>query len=335
MSCSGNQFCGCDSCRQAFSIYRGTCVDPGSAAATYLAGYDSQFCPTRISGAEGLLQSVVDGSGNFNISFSESPQVDLPDTSVLEDATFGNLVIIGSDDKLTRLVGPATSLLFMQTNAAGQLFLGDPPPAVVPDPLAVNNLTVGVLATLANVTISGSVSMSGIAADTIIEFLGLDASNNVVKQAVTLVTTQITQFFESNTSPSASYPNQNKTAGQNLVIGNKLFDSGGNLINVTNSETLTVAVAGDYNIQWGGMMVKSGVGDWLTGIQLVINGITVSNGGVNPNRAITTNQNQVTVSCSFMRNLAVGDTIQLVMNPAAGGTPETYEVWLNATRANA
>lgn len=332
--CTGLSNCGCDSCRVAFSPYRGTCTDVGTSTVAYLAGYDAQFCPTRFSAGGGLLQSVEDGSGNFQISFSQSPQVDLPDTSVLEDATFGNLVIIGSDDKLTRLVGPATSLLFMQTNAAGQLFLGDPPPAVVPDPLAIDNLTVGTLATIANADITGSVTLSGLAAGTLVEIVGLDGSNNVIKQSVSELTTQCAQFFESPTSPSASYPNENKTGGQNLVIGNRLFDSGASIINVTNSETLTVAVAGDYEIQWGAMCVKSGAGEWLTGIQLLINGITVSNGGINPNRQVLTSQNVVTVSASWMRSLAMGDTIQLMLNPAAGGTPETYEVWLNATRVN-
>lgn len=330
--CSGLSNCGCDSCRPAFSPYRAPCVDVGVSAAVYLGGYDAQFCPTRISGAQGLLQSVVDGSGNFAISFSESPQVNLPVTTVAEDATFGNIVIIGSDNKLTRLAGPNTALLFLQTNTQGQIFLGDPPPAVVPDPMVVNNLTVAVLATLANVTISGTVVMSGIAAGTLIDIVGLDASNNVIKQSVSQLTTQCAQFFESPTSPNAGYPNQNKTGGENLVIGNRLFDSGASIVNVTNSETLTVAVAGDYNIQWGGMLHNLGT---LGGaILLVINGITVSNGGLNPNQTSGISQQTLTVSCSFMRGLAVGDTIQLQLSSGTTVNNETFEVWLNVTKAN-
>jgi hypothetical protein len=273
----------------------------------------------------------VDGSGNFQISFSESPQVDLPVTTILEDAAFGNFVIIGIDNKLTRVEGPAN--LFWQTNAAGQSILGAPPDAVVPDPLAVDNLTVGVLATIANLNVSGSMNFSGVSSGVLVSFLGMDGSGNVLKQSLGALTPQIAQFFESPTSPNASYPNSAQAAGANLIIGNRLFDSGSNIITVTDSVTLTVVEAGDYEIKWGAECVKNngGIGTWNAGILLNINGITVSNGGVNYNRDLG-DGNAVTVSCSYMRSLAAGDTIRLQNAPNANANQQIFELWLNAVR---
>lgn len=322
--------CGCNSCAPSNTVFRALCDDPGSVNfGTYLSVLDPQFCRNRLIQGTGVLQSILDGSGNPQITFTNAPVVDLNDNQAVVGVTFGDLVTIGSDNILTRLLGPAVANQILITNALGQLIFSPIPAATVPDPLTVGTLTVTGTATLNNVAIGGAVSATAIPSGTATVFLGLDGSNNVVQQTVSSSTAQIAQFFESPTSPNASYPNQFKPPGSNLTIGNLLYDSGGGIITVTDSVTLTVARAGAYEIKWGGFQKRSGNANWNAGFQLQINGITVSNGGMPPTQQLT-GQNGITFSCSFMRSLSVGDTIRLLL--VGTGTPEIFEVWLNAVR---
>lgn len=340
MSCStstcGCGGCGCDQCRPANTAYRATCTDPGVLDyGTYLSVLDPQFCEGRLLGGEGFVQSRVDGSGNFRITVTESPQVDLPTYQSVVGTPIPNLIGIDSNDFWYEILGPAVANQILLTNAAGQLAFAPIPAATVPDPLTIGIVNVTTQLTAAALTVTGATTLSGAAESTITGVLGVNAANLVVTQTPGSLASACAFFFESPTSPSASTPNAAITAGNNLIIGNLLFDSGQTLINVTTSQTLTVAVAGAYVIQWGGMMAHTVLSAWRTGIQLLINGIVVSNGGVNPNEAISSQQVNATISCAYSRRLAVGDTIQLRINPAAGTNLATYEVWLNATRLTA
>lgn len=335
-TCSSCNGCGCDQCRPANTVFRATCTDPGTITfGTYLYFLDAQFCPARLVGAEGIVQSRQDGSGNFQITVTESPQIDLPTTQAVVGTPIPNLIGIDSNDFWYEIIGPALANQILLTNAAGQLIFGPIPAATVPDPLTLANITATTLLTGAALTVTGATTLSGAAAGTITGVLGVNGAGLVVTQTVASLAAACAMFFESPTSPGASYPNTAVTAGSNLTIGNLLFDSGSTLINVTTSQTLTVAVAGAYVLQWGGMMSHTVISAWRTGIQLVINGLVVSNGSVNPSEAISSQQVNVVQNCTYSRRLAVGDTIQLKINPAAGANLQTYEVWLNATRVSA
>lgn len=334
--CTGLSNCGCNACASANTIYRGGCTDPGTQDfLTYLSGLDAQFCPYRLAGNTGFLQSDVDGSGNFQITFTDSPSVDLPDTQAVLGMTFGDLVIIDSNNALSRLLGPATANLFLSTNASGGLSFGVLPAATVPDPLTVANLTVTTLAGFANVTISGTLAASGLSAGTPVSFLGLDGSNNVVTQSVTAANVQVAMFFESPTSPGATYPNESAAAGSNLVIGNMLYDSGGTIINVTTSQTLTVAVAGKYKLEWNGMVAWSGGNDGKPQLLLLINGVIVNNGNSSGSYGQNTSQRTAFLSGMEARTLAVGATIQVQLSSTSGANTHVYEVRLIATKLSA
>lgn len=334
MSCSNT--CQCDSCRPAFSPYRGTCEDVGSATSlTYLGGYTSQFCPARLEVSTGLLQSILDGSGNPAISFQDSPQVALPVTTAVASTGFGNIVIIGSDDKLTRLQGPATANLFLRTTATGQLIFAALPATTVPDPLIIGTINVTVAANLPNTVITGTVAMSGIVAGTPVLFLGLDGSNNVVSQTAALTFPAVTMFFESPTSPSAATPNSPATSGNNLIIGNQIYDSGGALITVTTSQQLTVAVAGKYLLEWCGMVEWTGGQQGRPSMNLLINGIVVNYGNGRPDGSITTTQRTANLSGIHAIPLAVGTTISIQLGSTSGTSISAYEVRLVATRLSA
>jgi hypothetical protein len=329
MACTGLSSCGCNACAPANTIYRGTCTDPGTQDyLTYLSGLDTQFCTYRLAGAVGLLTSQIDGSGNYQITFTEDPIIDLPEYQAVIGIAIPDLVVIDGNNSLLHLLGPAVANQILKTNAAGEWVIDAIPAATVPDPLVIGTLSVTVGATLPNTTITGTLVANGLAAGTPTSFLGVDAGGNVLTQTVGTAVPQVAYFFESPTSPGGSYPNSAAASGSNLIIGNLLYDSGGAIVTVTTSQTLTVAQAGKYTITWGGQVAN--INTVQAAIQLVINGITVSNGGVNPNRALGIYQRGLTVSCSYSRTLAVGDTIQLQLTANAGN--ETYEVWLAATK---
>lgn len=328
--CTGLSGCGCNACAPSNTIYRGTCTDPGSVnSGTYLVVLDSQFCENRLAGSTGILQSRVTGSGDFAIEFTSAPEVDLPTTQAVVGVAIPNLIGIDTNNLWYEILGPAVANQILMTNAAGQLSFVPIPAATVPDPLTIGTLNVTTAATIVALTITGAVVASGIASGTPTELLGL-SGNNVVKRTIAQLSAAAAYFFESPTSPGAGYPNSGVTAGNLLTIGNLLYDSGNSIVSVTTSQTLTVAVAGFYTISWGGQMAHTVSSAWRTGIQLLINGIVVSNGGVNPNEALSSQQVNCTISAVFSRSLVAGDTIQLRINPAAGTNLATYEVWLNA-----
>lgn len=336
LSSCGCGGCGCNVCQPANTIYRGTCVDPGTIDfGSYLAVFDPSFCGYRLAAGEGIVQSRENGSGNFQITITESPQVDIPTAQAVAGVAIPNLMVINQNDAWLELLAPASANLFLTTNAAGQLLFTTLPAATVPDPLTIGTINVTTAATIAALTLTGAMTASGIASGTPTTILGLDGSNNVVKQTVATAAVQTAMFFESPTMPNASSPNEMKVAGENLIIGNQIYDSGGTILTVTDSVTLTVAQAGKYTIEWGGTLRNIGGSNWFTGMLLVINGILVSNGNTQTKFTVANAQNTVTAAGVYSRTLAVGDTIRLQLFSGATANARTYEVFLNATRLSA
>lgn len=323
----------CPTCQPAQSIFQGECQDPGTqTVGRFLPVLDYKFCHGRLATAAGFLVGNINGSGNAQFTWTTTPQVELMDYGAAENVAFGKLVVMGSDFRWRALTPPATLGLFMQTDAMGNLVLGDPPAATVPDPLAINDLSVANEATINDLTTNGTVTLNNISSGTVVNLLGLDVSNEVVTQALAAGVAG-SMFFESATSPNVNTPNKTKTTGQYLEIGNRLFDSGANLISVTTGQALTVNVAGKYILFWAAQVRASTgvtVGAWLE-----INGVIVNQGNGRTGSAITAPGDAYVapVSGFEMRSLAANDVLKLQFS-AFGGVSniQTFEVRLLALK---
>lgn len=312
--CCGNgiytQGC-CPTCQPSNTIYQCGCPDPGTVTVgAHLAVLDGQFCERRLVNAAGLTYIQQTSSGTFQVKVGSAPVANLNTFTWSTGQEFGDLVAIGSDGVMRQLQGPATPDLFPRTNAAGNLIFGTLPAQTIPDPLTVTTIN-ATNANLTNLTATGPAVFSGLNAGTIAQIVGLDASNNLVRGGNSSGI-QVAAFFESPSSPSATYPNATAVSGSNLIIGNQLFDSGGALITVTNSQTLTVAVAGTYVLFFEGLTSINASGNrFELGIWLTINGVVVNKGNsCEPGFLI----NGIGVSGMEARNLAVGDVIRLQLN---------------------
>lgn len=324
----------CPTCQPASSIYQGECADPGTInPGRFLSVLDYKFCERRLTNAPGFLVANINGSGNYSLAFSTTPQVALSEYLATEDQVFGNLIVMGSDNRWRYLQGPSSLGLYLQTDANGMLFFGDPPTATVPDPLAINDLSVANEATINDLTTNGTVTLNNIAAGTVVNLLGLDVSNEVVLQSLAAGIAGC-MFYESNTSPGVGTPNAAKTNGQYLVIGNRLFDSGANLISVTTSESITVNVAGKYAIFWQTQVRTGGAAAALAGAWLEVNGVVVNPGngrtsGLSGTAASTALMWQLTGM--EMRSLSVNDVLRLQLSETAS-VVAAYEARLIAIK---
>lgn len=322
----------CPTCQPANSIFQGECSDPGTLSpGRFLQVLDYKFCERRLSSGSGFLVSNINGSGNAGFTWTTTPQVELIEYQATADQQFGNLIVMGSDFRWRYLQGPSTLGLYLQTDSNGMLFFGDPPEASVPDPLTVNNLNVAVAAEIADLTTSGTVTLNNTPSGTVVNLLGLNADSEVVTQSLA-AGIAATMFYEEPTSPSGTAPNSAAASGSYLIIGNKLFDSGANLINVTTSQALTVAVAGKYDIFFESLH-RIGNNSKVA-VSLEINGVIVNTGNGRNDSAIDANTNTGFGWCPLcgneVRSLAVGDVIKLQVSYA--GTVTTFNVRLKALK---
>lgn len=323
----------CPTCQPSNVAIRGQCTDPGTiTTARFLIGLDTQFCHGRIVNNAGLLSNEVNGSGNSSIAWRQSPKIDPEAVTAQENIAFGNLLIVGSDSRLHQLVVPSTSGLVLQTNGSGNLILDELPEATVPDPLNVNDLGVANDATIENLEVNGDVELNGLASGTAVSLLGLNATNEVVLSALSQGLS-ISMFFESATSPNASTPNKDKNSGEYLIIGNRLFDSGGDNIGVTTSESITIQDAGNYLILWQSQLRWTNAGGIKAGVWLEINGAVVNYGTGRTDSAVTgISSNQMYPATGMdVRTYAAGDVIKLLLN-TNDASIQTFEVRLVAVR---
>ncbi len=290
---------------------------------------DFKFCDGRLSSAPGLLVNNINGSGNGSFGWTTTPQVQLTDFQATANVSIGQLIVMGSDYRWRALVGPASLGLFMQTDATGNVIFGNPPAATVPDPLNINNLNVAVKTTTVDLTTTGAVTLNNVTSGTVANLLGLDATNVLVTQAVSAGVAG-SMFYEASTSPSATSPNQPKINGQYLVIGNRLFDSGGNLIGVTTSEALTVNVAGKYLLGW--MALCRSLTNAKVSVDLEINGVVVNNGNGRNDAAVPNCAalQFVPLTGFEVRTLAVNDVLKLQLS--ASGTMQTFNARMVALK---
>lgn len=319
MSCScGSGYTSgcCPTCLPSNRLYNCPCEVPDLVGSgQHLTVLDGQFCPYRLENEEGFLVSRHTGSGNVEILFSSAPVVNLDTFTWTAQQEFGNLVAINADGAMRQLEGPATPNLFPRTNASGNIIFDTLPSATIPDPLTVTTLN----ATTVNagaLNATGAVALTGLASGTIANTVGLDGSGNLVKGANS-TGVQSSMFYESPTSPNASNPNAPTTAGSNMVIGNQLSDSGGNIVGVQDGQTLKVLVAGFYRVDFGGFIAFRGT-KLGAALNLVINGVTVNSGNCPSSIGGSESEVRTFNSAGFeMRDLAVNDLIRIQLT---GGT---------------
>lgn len=337
-SCGG---CGCDQCRPANTVFESTCTDPGSITALrHLLGLDAQFCERRLlPGTGGFLVARLTPNGVL-IGFSNTPTVALEEFLAVQGVAFGQVLVQQSDNVMRAMNGPAVANLVLGTNAAGQAMWIPIPAATVPDPLTVTDLTVTNLATLNNVAISGGVVFSGLGTGTLAFTLGVDAGGNLIQGTPATTGVQVAAFFEAPTSPApVPGPNDGATAGNNLTIGNLIFDSvgtpGGALWTATNSQTLTCLTAGVYIVDFGGEVFYTGGSSGQPAINLLVNGVNVNNGNARSDASITTTLRVANVWGQNMRRFAVGDTVQLQLGASSGINTHVQEARVNFQRTGA
>lgn len=335
MSCSCNSSpcrCGSSPCEPANVIYQRTCTDPGvvnNGAA--LPVLDNNFCERRLANpAQNAFVLIYLTPQGYQVLATNEPQVTLSSIAVASGGTIGNLVVEGSDNILRQLTLPSVAGLYLSTNASGQLTVGPLPNQPIPDPLTVTNLN-ATNATIGTLTVTGQISAANMATGTVANIIGLDAGGNIVKGAPAATGVQVAMFFESPTSPSASSPNANAVAGATLVIGNQLYDSGGSLITVTNSQKLTVAVAGKYRLDFCAQVAYTSGGTGTPAINLLINGVVVNTGDARSGIASTTDRTAF-IAGFEARTLSAGTTIELQLASGAGTHTHVYEVRLVAEK---
>lgn len=333
--------CGCSQCDPANTIYASTCPDPGTLTTLrHLLGLDQQLCERRLIPAEGGGFLIARQTPNgWAIGFSTTPTVALEEFLALQGVAFGQVLVQQSDSVMRAMNGPAVANLVLGTNAAGQAMWIPIPAATVPDPLTVNDLTVNNLATLNNVNVTGTPVFSGLGTGALVSFLGLDASNNVIQGTPATTGVQVAMFYEQPVSPgNLNGPNTDAISGNDLTIGNLLFESvlpvvpGGALLTAINSQTLTVLTGGTYVMHWGGFVSYGGGNRGFPIISLMINGVPVSNGYANSNAQGLTVNTGVSLSGNFPRRLVVGDTIRLQLGSGSGSGTHVESVGITFER---
>lgn len=279
MSCS----CGSSPCCCSYSTsgIDCPCADPGlETSGDHLAIYDSQFCPKRLSMVSGFLWISPTGK----VSSSVTPKVPLEYLEVEEGDTFDGIVLArGSNGHFYRLK-PATGVDgVLKANGAGAFTIEDVSSSfTVPDPLTLNELN----ATTVNVedlNTSGTVTLTNLPTDTVVSFVGLNGSSQLVKGAVQTVS--IATYFESNSLTSVSRPNYDYpgTATSNVKLGNEITDVDG-IAHVQSDEIVKLDQAGSYEITWQGTFEgynpagTAGGTVFYPGLNLRVNGVSVDYG---------------------------------------------------------
>jgi len=332
-SCGATGYWGngcCPTCSPSNVAIRGQCTDPGTiTSARSLVGLDSQFCHGRITNGPGLLNNVINGSGNSQITWSNTPKIDPESVTAAETTAFGNFLILSADSRMRQLQAPNIASLVVQTNGSGQFVLDTIPAATVPDPLNVNDLGVADQATIDKLEVNDTFEINNLSAGTAVNLLALNASNQVILQALAQGLS-ISMFFESATSPSPANPNIAKTSGQYFEIGNKMF--GGTNVGIQTGQSLIIQEAGNYLIFWSAQhrcgSTAGKVGTWLE-----INGTVVNYGNGKADAAVSNGAVPQMYGAFGMdvRTYALNDVIKLLLYSSYGAL-QTLEVRLIAVR---
>lgn len=291
--------------------------DPGMATqGRYLALYDTQFRLRRLQSATGVLEALLDGSGNIVLRFTNSPTVAYTTMPLGLDVPFTGLLAAVGDQSITKKLAP-TAQGFLRANADGTWQTTTLPAAVVPDPLTLTTLNAS-NGNITDLTTTGTVIFDNLPTDTAVQALGLNAAGELVipsgSSSAALGGTKIAKYYESPTFETlGSTPNADKNNGEFLIIGNRIFDPDV-IASVTDQTTLRIEQAGNYLVHWGGCVgrvLSLGVDTdrFNASIVLMKNGAHVSNGNQRDLRIGF--KDALSFSGIYADDFAVGDTIKV------------------------
>lgn len=341
------------SCRgtQATLPGQGSCPDPGTVAqGQNLIVSDTNLCPKRLlalrDSSGNVLNAVIAVFGNGQTAVfmpTQQPKVPYPNLIAAQGQSFGQLVLASAlDGTHNRLSPPVTPNLVMQTDGAGGLKLDVVPGGggggggggSVPDPLTIGTININTLLNLAAgsaATFAGPIALTGVvtatvAAGTVISFLGLNSTNQIVRQQYAPVLKA--WFFESGSRTSGAYPNLTAQNTTIPVIGNALYSADGIAV-ASNTTSVVLTTSGTYEIEWSGAFGLPNASQQTPGLALMQNGNVINPG----QRGLTTipgNMSSATVSGKHIGAFTANDTLQLfVQNPSALGSPSTSGQSLN------
>lgn len=264
MSCSCTSPCGCYNTAPVTS-----CAYEDVGIENYLrhvGGYDRAFGPRRLANAPGVLTAQVDGSGGYRIAFSLTPSIAYTTFPISEGTKFGGMVAAMGENGTHRRITPTVGGLLLSSNADGTFELVSPTEATIPDDLDVDTVTTGTLTTQ-DITISGQITATALNDDTITKFVGLNASDVLVTGLV--AGTAVAMFYENADLLDASTPNESVAPGAALTFTNTITDTS-NLVNVVNSQKLTITNAGLYEFSWMASVDKSVSNNFLPDVRLAL-----------------------------------------------------------------
>jgi hypothetical protein len=276
-----------------------------------VAAFDYRNQPGQVASPSvpSFLIASIDGNGNPVITWTNSPNV-LPASYPLTlGQTFtGLLSAMGSAGQF-RVMTPTglTGTAYLTANAAGQFVLSPAPTSLVPDPLTIGTID----ATNLNsntLTIAGLITLTGIAAGTVTQFIGLNASNQIVTGAG--APSGCAQYYENTSLVSTATPNSSISLGTGTVIGNEIYDPNG-IAHVGNSQTVVMDKAGQFKVSWGGTWgATSGLRQPALSLAYNGTGNIVSNGY--SSKGVTNNNSGFLSFGEWAQTLSIGDTLSVM-----------------------
>lgn len=336
MSCyvCGYNPCCCDPCVTTTTT---ACIgeDPGmETQLKYIGGYDNQFRARRLQNAAGVLTASLDGSGNYTLGFTNAPAIAYSTFAVGLNTPFSGILAALGANSVTMKVAPNAEG-FLRGNADGTFTLVTLPAATVPDPLTVTNLFATTF-TVDDLTTNGVVMFNNLLDDTIVSVLGLNAAGELVTtNAGTsggVGGVSIAKYLETPAEPSLNpSPNQLKTNGDQLIVGNEVFDPD-SIASVLDTERIRIDKAGTYRVDWGLNITpyfRVGSTGWPDPIPqpffhqalLRKNGAAVSYG--NQFKLYADHKTGGTLTGSYMDTFAVADTLAIWFLSNNGGISGT------------
>lgn len=285
---------------------------------------DQKFCSRRLlpptDSNNNPIAGILSSSPTLGVTFTSAPAVNLPVLTATSGLQFQSIVAAqGTAGNLVQ-VRPAANGLFVQSSG-GQFILGPLPATSVPDPLTIGTINVGTLLnSTAPATLSGVVTLgAGTVAGTIVSLLGINGSGNVVLGSASTVSKAMYYEAASGTDTTV-LPNRTTTANGFAVIGNELYDKD-SIAHVTNSQTISIDKAGEYEIEWvssfnNRAFTPVGTASTRPALYLSVNANVVNFGQFQ--LTADSISSSATVSGIHVQHLNIGDTIQLQAGPNVG-----------------
>lgn len=302
------------------------CSDPGLVqTGQNVVVTDANLCPRRLTpnydGSGNVVSGFLVYQGNGNVATVEvtnQPAVSYPVLSLTSGESFGKIVVVSGSTGLHYQVNPpGAANLFLQTDGAGGLEFAAPPTATVPDPLSIGTLN---LSTALNascpVSITGTITATGIAAGSVVNFVGLNSSNQLVTGTFSGISMSM---FSDQTGPTdTTYPNAVLLANGNCIFRAQTYSDDNIAAFGLDTTSIKILETGKYRVDWQGMFgpQTTAGGRFSPSLQLQKNSAPVAN-GMQGGIVASTNEGGVIVYESsavtgvWVGSLNVNDILQL------------------------